>query len=362
MSAGDAVEVWDAQGNFLGRGFYSPESAIAVRIVTRDAEEPLDDEAIVRRVRDAASRRAETLGLPAADTDGFRLLHAEGDDLPGVVADRYGSAVCVQLSTAGTKRRQEAIFDAFATLPGIESVVEIPAPVLAEEGLEPDPTRTVRGPEVETLSFRERAVPWEIPLALAQKTGFYFDQRENRERVEGLAEGRTVLDLCTYVGAFAVAAARGGAREVVAVDRSEGALEIASRHAEALGLDTIRCRRGDVRRDLKTWADDGERYGMVILDPPKLAPTRAHQKRSRKMYEGVNAAALELVAPGGLFVTCSCSAALNDERLLRLLTLAARRADRRLTLLHLGHQGPDHPTPVAFAEGRYLTAAFLRVD
>jgi 23S rRNA (cytosine1962-C5)-methyltransferase len=360
--AGDAVEVFDAQGHFLGRGFYSPGSAIAVRIVTRDPREALDDAALARRVRAAGRHREELLGLPSPDTDGFRLVHAEGDDLPGVVADRYGSTVCVQLTTAGTKRREGVIFDALASLPGIDAVVEIPSPALEEEGLEAAPLRTVRGAEVELLSFREHDFRWEVPLALAQKTGFYFDQRENRERVARLARGRSVLDLCTYLGAFALAAARGGASQVTAVDRSEDALEIARRQCDVNGLDAVRFRRGDIRRDLKAWAADGERYDLVILDPPKLAPSRRHRDRSRKMYEAVNAAALELVTPGGLFVTCSCSAALNDERLLRLLTLAARRAGRRLTLLQLGHQGPDHPTPVAFAEGRYLTAAFLMVE
>ena len=360
--AGDAVEVWDARDNFLGRGWYSPESAIAVRIAGRDPDEALDDEAIRRRIEGAASRRSEILGLPSDATDGFRLLHAEGDSLPGVVADRYGATVCVQLSTVGAKRREETIFDALADLPGVETVVEIPTPALEEEGLPAANLRTVRGGEAETLTFRERRFDWRIPLSLAQKTGFYFDQRENRDRVEAFARDRRIIDLCSYVGAFALAAARGGAREVVAVDRSETALAAAEANAVANGFDEVSYRRGDIRKDLAVWSEAGERYDLVVLDPPKLAPSRRHRDRSRKMYEAVNAAALGLVAPGGLFVTCSCSAALNDERLLRLLTLAARRAGRRLTLLHLGHQGPDHPTPVAFPEGRYLTAAFFEVD
>jgi 23S rRNA (cytosine1962-C5)-methyltransferase len=360
---GGVVEVLDPNGNWLGRGFWSPESAIPVRLVTRDPEEPLDEEALARRIAAAARRRQELLGLPNEETTGFRLVHAEGDGLPGLVVDRYGEVLAAQLLTLGLKLRQEAILEALASLPGVESVVEIADREAARlEGFSAE-TRTARGPVVETLAFQERGFQWRVPLALGQKTGFYFDQRENRARVESLAAGRRVLDAYCYLGSFALAAARGGAREVVAVDSSSRVLETARGNARANGWgEAVDFRRLDARRHLRELGGAGtERFDLVILDPPKLAPTARHLPEARKVYEGLNAAALALVAPGGLLVTCSCSAAMGGEELLRAVAIAAKRARREVTLLHLGGQAPDHPTPPAFAEGRYLQCAFLAV-
>jgi 23S rRNA (cytosine1962-C5)-methyltransferase len=360
-AAGDVVEVADSQGHRLGRGFWSPGSAIPVRLVTR-GDEALDEDALARRIAAACALRAR-LTLPDEATDGFRLVHAEGDSLPGLIVDRYGDSACVQLLTIGMKRREEAIFDALAALPGIARVLEVPGgDGQRKEGIDAA-LRVVRGPVVEELAFRERGLAYRVPLALLQKTGFYFDQRENRARVETLARGARVLDACTYLGAFALAAARGGATSVVAVDRAAPLLA----HAEALAVTNglggrIAWRQADVRRDLAAFAAAGERYELVVLDPPKLAPTSRHLEQARPAYEGLNAAALRLVAAGGILATCSCSAAMGAEELLRTVAIAARRAQREVRLLALGHQAPDHPTPPAFPEGRYLTCAFLAVD
>ena len=258
-AAGDVVEVRDRQGNCLGRGFWSAESAIPVRLVTRGADEELDEAALARRVAAAAELRGRVLGLPstapARGTDGYRLVHSEGDDLPGVVVDRYGDTACVQLLTIGMKRREEALFDACAALPGIRRVVEMPGGEgQRREGIV-STLRTVRGAPSDTLAFRERGFAFEVPLSLAQKTGYYFDQRENRARVEALARGSTVLDVCTYLGGFALAAARGGALAVVGVDRSAPLLQAAAATATRNGIgERISWRQGDARRDLADWA------------------------------------------------------------------------------------------------------------
>ncbi len=365
--AGDVVEVRDRQSNFLGRGFWSVESAIPVRLVTRDPDEELDEAALARRVAKAFALRESVLGLPstapARGTDGYRLVHAEGDDLPGLIADRYGDTVCVQLLTSGMKRREEALFDALAALPGIRRVVEVPGgEQQRREGIAAT-LRSVRGGIVEALHFRERGFAFDVPLELAQKTGYYFDQRENRARVEALARGSTVLDVCTYLGGFALAAARGGALAVVGVDRAAPLLQVAAATATRNGVgDRISWRQADVRRDLAGWEAAGERWDVVVLDPPKLAPTARHLQQALPAYEGLNAAAMRLVAPGGVLATCSCSAALDPEELLRLVAAAARRARRQVRVLTIGHQAADHPTPPAFPQGRYLTCAFVAVD
>ena len=358
---GDAVEVRDPEGHFLGRGFWSPKSAIPVRIVTRDPQEPLDEGAIVRRVERAAALRRQ-LGLPREGTDGYRLIHAEGDGLPGLIADVYREAAVIQLGTHGMKRYEDIIAHAVGRVSGAKTVLEVASRRAQErEGLSVEP-RVIRGPDRKRLEFTERGFSYAIEIELAQKTGFYFDQRENRARIEGLARGRRVLDLYSYVGAFGLAAARGGAEIVDAWDSSAPVIAEGASIAYANGLgDKVRFAKGDARRVMQKLAQDGERYDMVILDPPKLAPTAKHLAKARKAYQRLNASAMALVNEGGVLATCSCSAAMTEPELLRMVALAAKDARREATLLAVGHQGMDHPTLPAFPEGRYLDCAFVRL-
>ena len=202
-----------------------------------------------------------------------------------------------------------------------------------------------------------------IPRQLQQKTGFYFDQRDNRKLVAELAKGRRVLDAFSYLGAFSLAAARGGASEVLGLDRSVAAVTAAAAIAERNGLgERIRYGRADLKKELPALAHNKERFGLVVIDPPKLAPTNRHLSAGRRAYRRLNANAMRLVEPGGVLVSCSCSGALRPGAFMRIIGTAARDAGREVTLLRMGEQGSDHPSPVAFAEGRYLKAAFLRVD
>lgn len=357
---GDVIEVVDGKGNHLGRGFWSPGSAIPIRIVTRRPDEALDEAALARRIDAAAALRRE-LGLPSADTDGYRLVHAEGDGLPGLIVDVYRDVAVAQLLTIGMKRREEALFAAIARATGAKTVLEVPGGrAQASEGIEVRP-RVVRGPGTTTLRFRERGFEYEIPLALAQKTGFYFDQRDNRAQVERLARGKRVLDLYSYVGAFALGAARGGASEVLAFDSSAAVVAEGASIAARNGLgERVRFARGDAKNVLGQLIAERRRFDLVIVDPPKLAPTVRHLARAQAAYRRLNARALEVLERGGILVSCSCSAALRPDDLLRVIALAARDAAREVTLLAMGQQGVDHPVPVAFPEGRYLKCAVAR--
>lgn len=360
-SAGDLVDVVDPHGHFLGSGFYAPDSALAVRILTREPGRTIDAAFFEQKLRAALELRAKWVGLPSADTTGYRLVHAEGDGLPGLIIDVYGDTATVQLLTAGMKQREEHVFAALRAVAPVSRIIEMPSREHQDqEGFRVEP-RVVVGDEDADLVFMERGFEFRLPFASAQKTGYYFDQRDNRARLESLCEGRRVLDLCTYVGSFALTAARGGAREVLAVDRSEWALGIARQGAERAGLSQLQLQRHELKHILPELIAQKQRFDVIVLDPPKLAHSVKQLERARSMYRTWNAQALSLCEPGALLVTCSCSGAMQPVDFVRTLALAGADAGRQVTLLTLGEQAADHPTPAAFQEGRYLKTAFVRV-
>ena len=268
-TAGDEVSVVDPRGNLLGRGFYSPGSAIPVRLLVRDAKTRLDAAFFRMRLERALALRS-SLGLPNERTTGFRLVHAEGDGLPGLVVDRYGDVLAVQFGTMGMKHREALIHEALWSLVGPRAILDRTSVQTAKiEGFRPA-SGTVRGEDVRSLEVLERGLHFRIPVEVGQKTGFYFDQRGLRARIEELAAGARVLDAYSYVGAFAVAAARGGAREVVAVDESALAIEVGAECAAANGVgDRIQFVKGDARHAL---TEAKGSFDIVIVDPPRLAP------------------------------------------------------------------------------------------
>jgi 23S rRNA (cytosine1962-C5)-methyltransferase len=361
-AAGEVVDVVDPRGNYLGRGYYSPGSAIPVRIASRDPADALDGASIGRAIERAASLRAR-FGLPSRQTDGYRLVHAEGDGLPGLIVDVLGDVAAVQLLTVGMKMREQDVFAHVARVAGVRTVIEVASEqAQRREGFRAT-TGVVRGPEPVRITFRERGLEFELEPTITQKTGFYFDQRQNREFVERLAAGARVLDLYAFVGAFSLFAARGGAKSVLAVDSSPVAVATGVRLAHRHGLaDRIVFERADARRRMQELAHRRERFDIVVLDPPKLAPSVKHLERALVAYRKLNADAARLVDKGGILASCSCSAAIDAGDLVRVAALGARDAGRELTLLHVGQQGPDHPVPAAFPEGRYLKCAFFRVS
>ena len=364
--AGDEVTVLDPRGTVLGRGLYTPSSAIPVRMYTRDDTTPIDGALFRRRIERALAHRRE-LGLPnrapGHETDAFRLVHAEGDDLPGLVVDVFGDVVVVQLNTAGVKRREGVIFDALQRLLDPRAIVDrTPLEQARREGFEPA-SGVVRGdPGVDALRFSERGLKYEIPLSLSQKTGYYFDQRPLRARVEQLAHGRRVLDTFSFVGSFSLAAARGGAIEVVAVDESAVAVEVGAECARLNGLaDKITFLRADAKKALERASNEGG-FDLVLCDPPKLAPSRAAKDGALGAYKRFAAAGCRAVKPGGVFVMSSCSSAVSLDDLTRAVALGARESRLRATVFDRHFQGADHPVPASFPGGLYLKSVVVRVD
>jgi 23S rRNA (cytosine1962-C5)-methyltransferase len=360
-AAGDEVGVVDPRGNLLGRGFYSPGSAIPVRLVVRDSETRVDTAFFRSRVERALALRT-ALGIAHDPAAGFRLVHAEGDGLPGLIVDRYGDVLAVQFGTIGMKKRQAMVYDALRDVGSQHagkgasrvSIVDRTSLQTAKaEGFEPS-SGVVDGPPVSDLDFTERGIQFRIPLDVGQKTGFYFDQRPLRARVEELAHGKRVLDAYCFVGAFAIAAARGGASEVVAVDESARAVEVGADCAARNGVaDRIRFVRADARRVL---ADARAEFDLVIADPPRLAPSRAAREPALVAYAKLAENGCRATRPGGIFVLCSCSAAIDLAALTRALATGAARAGVQALVLERWFQGPDHPVPAAFREGLYLKA------
>ena len=357
--AGDEVSVVDPRGNLLGRGFYSPGSAIPVRLLVRDEKTHLDASFFRARLERAVMHRS-AVGLPGEHTTGFRQVHAEGDGLPGLIVDRLGDTLSVQLATLGMKQREALVYEALSSVLAPRSIVDRTSAQIAKaEGFEPS-GGVVRGEALRAFEFVERGLRFRVPLELGQKTGFYFDQRALRARVEQLAHGKRVLDAYSFVGAFAIAAARGGAREVVAVDESALAIEVGAECAamNAVG-DKVKFTKGDARRAL---SDAKGEFDLVVVDPPRLAPTRGAREQALVAYAKLAENACRATRPGGLLVVCSCSAAVDLAALTRALATGATKVNTEATVLERWFQGADHPVPAAFGEGLYLKALIARVD
>lgn len=360
-TAGDEVSVIDPRRNLMGRGFYSPRSAIPVRILVRDDSTKLDAAFFRARIHRAAAFR-ERLHLGEGKTDGYRLIHAEGDGLPGLVVDRFGDALVMQLLTVGMKHREALLLSALLDVTKAKVILDrTPANVAKQEGFEPG-RGVVRGEAVAELAFHERGLHYRLPLELGQKTGFYFDQRGLRARVEQIAKGQRVLDTFSYVGSFAMAAARGGALSVRSVDESALALEVGAECARMNGLEgRIEYVKRDAKRALAEAGEAGG-YDLVIVDPPRLAPTRSAREAALVAYSKLAEAGCRAVAPGGVLVLCSCSAAIDLHALTRALATGALRANVSAMVWDRAFQGADHPVNAAFNEGLYLKALLARID
>lgn len=356
------ADVHDADGRFLGRGFFNPKSQIAVRMFTRQ-QEPVDKAFFVRRIRAALALR-ETLFDPAR-TDSYRLVFAEGDGLPGLVVDRYRSTLAVQFQAAAADFFRETVLDALMEAVSPTGIYERSDVANRKaDGLTGEPVGVRRGtvPEgpMEILEEGLRAV---VNIQGGQKTGAFFDQRENRVALRRYCKGRTALNLFSYTGGFTVNALAGGATRVISVDRSQAALELGqasvlkngfvSRNEDWLAMDAFDA--------MERFAQAGERFGVVVLDPPAFAKGADSLERALKAYTKTNAAAIGLVEPGGYLLTASCSHHVTPDLFSNMLHLAALRAGRLLQVLEVRGAGPDHPQPIHFREGSYLKCVIARV-
>jgi len=361
---GDTVDVVSHEGRPLGRAAWSPASQIRARMWSFVAEETVDHAFFKRRVAASVARRAALPEL--AGQQGLRLIHAESDGLPGVIADRYGDTVVVQLTTAGADKWRAAIADSLVKATGCARIYErSDVEVRNLEGLQPV-TGWIHGAAgEEDLVITENGVRMAVDFVGGHKTGFYLDQRDNRRRVGELARGRRVLNCFCYTAGFSLQALAGGAREVVSLDSSGPALATAQRNL-ALNprLDASRAiwLEADVFAELRTLRAAGERHDLIVLDPPKFANTAAHAERAARAYKDINLHAMQLLAPGGLLMTYSCSGGVDLELFRKIVAGAALDAGRAARIVQHLHGAADHPVDLAFPEGEYLKGLLLQVD
>ena len=356
---GATVAVHAHDGSFLAVAAFSPASQIRARAWTF-VDEPIDAAFFARRVRAAVDARA---GMLDARHDACRLVHAESDGLPGVVADRYADTLVVQLSSAGAEAWRDAIVEALVDATGATSVVErSDAEVRHLEGLAPR-TGVLRGRVDGPVAMREDAIAYRVDVERGQKTGFYLDQRDSRRRVRELAHERRVLNAFCYTGGFALAALAGGAREVDSIDSSPDALALARDNLAAnpsLAAARAKWIEADVFADLRRMRNENRHYDLAILDPPKFAPTAAHAQRAARAYKDINLLALKLLAPGGLLATFSCSGGVSADLFQKIVAGAAVDAKVDATIVGRFAASRDHPIALAFPEGEYLKGLLVR--
>ena len=353
---GDLVEVTDFRGAFLGRAYYNPQSLICARLFTRKRDE-VDVDLFVKRMERALRLREAV--LPGERT--LRVVYGESDFLPGLVVDRYGEHLAVQVLTLGMELRQEMLREALERVFAPRGVVRVAdSPLRTLEGLPLE--RGVWWGEVpERVEVGLEGFQLEADLLHGQKTGLFLDQRLNRRVAESRATGKRVLDLFCYQGEWALHAARGGATSVLAVDSSEPALAAAARNVERNGFrERVGLRRGDVFDTLRGLERAGERFGLVILDPPALVKSRKHLAAGARAYRELNRAAMAVLEEEGVLMTCSCSHHLDDALFRQVLLESARAAHRPFRVVEWRGESPDHPQLLAVPETHYLKCAVLQ--
>ena len=359
---GAVVDLATHDGQFVGRGLWNSTSRLRVRLYAFDAATKLDDALWQARI-EAAVRLRRTLGLddPAGAA---RLVNSEGDDLSGLIVDRYGDYLAVQVTALAMASRLDTICDTLQTLVAPRGILLRGAErgLAKLEGLHLA-DRLVRGSAPAGPIFvHEHGLRFGIDLAEGQKTGYYLDQRDNRHAAGRYAQGRRVLDMFCYSGGFSVACAVAGrAASVLAVDSSAKAATLAKANADLNGAANVAVETADAFEKLDALLAAGERFGMVVLDPPKFARSRASLDDALRAYHRINRAALGLLEPGGILVTCSCSGSVSRDDFLQMLAGVAQRGRRPIQLLECRGASPDHPVSASCLEGEYLKCVIARV-
>jgi 23S rRNA (cytosine1962-C5)-methyltransferase len=361
---GDEVEVVSHEKKFVARGLFNPNSAIRVRLYRWDGGS-LDDAFFSAQLARSVALRSEVLGL-GGPLSGYRVVSSEGDGLSGLTVDRYDRWLVAQFTSLALFARRDSILPQLLSLTGAEGVVGRTERVTAEQEGLPYPFEHVLGTlPTAPAEIHEHGLTYWVELKGGQKTGFYLDQRENRRAVASYCTGRDVLDLYCYTGGFTLNAARnGGARSVLGVDSSSTAVEVARHHATLNGLDPalVRFESGDALVAIEQLRAEGRRFGVVVCDPPKFARGPKNLEDALKAYLRLNRAAVDLLEPGGVLVTCSCSGLVDRSLFADVLAQVAELSGRHVRFLEQRGQAADHPVSASCLETDYLKCFVCHVS
>lgn len=355
---GDCVNVFTHSGKPLGSAYVNPHSLICARMLSTETDQVLDEGLVRDRLAHALALRQVLGWLPDC-----RLVYGEGDRLPGLVVDRFGDVLAVQIGTAGMERMRDAIVENLIAL--CEPAAVVLRNDLASrglEGLEPG-VDVVHGDVPAQVHLHENGACFEISPLEGQKTGWFYDHRRNRAAVASHAEGHTVLDCFSYLGGFGIQAALGGARSVLCLDSSESALAGARRNAELNGVgDRVSVRRGDVFDGLRALRAEEQRFDVVVVDPPAFMRRRKDRRAGIEAYRRLNRRAMQVLADDGVLLSASCSFHLSAAEHQEVVAGAAADVDRWIQILERGHQAADHPIHPGLPESEYLKALLVRVS
>jgi 23S rRNA (cytosine1962-C5)-methyltransferase len=358
VQSGATVTVRTANGEFLAHAAFSPQSQIAGRVWSFRDSEVIDAAFFAARIRAAVQARSAI-----GNTNALRLIHAESDGLPGVMVDRYGDVLVAQFLTAGAELWRETIIESLVSVTGVANVFErSDADVRTLEGLDPR-TGVLRGAVAEApLVIEENGLKFGVDVRIGHKTGFYIDQRDNRDLVRQLAAGRDVLNCFCYTGAFSIAALAGGARHALSIDSSGPALVLGAENVGLNGIDGAKSEwmEADVFAVLRLLRDKARAFDLIVLDPPKFAPTVQFVEKAARAYKDINLLAFKLLRPGGLLATFSCSGGVSPDLFQKIVAGAALDAGTDAQILKRLGPGEDHPVALNFPEGDYLKGLLIR--
>lgn len=354
-NSGDTVDILSADGKFVARGAYSPNSQIRARVWTFDPNEQIDAEFFLRRIAQAWAVRQQLFDL--SQTNGIRVVAAESDSLPGVTIDLYADVLVCQLLSAGAERQRKHIVAALKQLFDGYSIYErSDVDVRKKEGLEPRTGWLHLPRDSGEVTIKENGLNILVDVVNGHKTGFYLDQRDSRAAAGRYAKGKTVLNCFSYTGTFGLAALTGGATHVTNADLSDLALATAQRNMELNQLDLSKATmtKADVFKLLRQYKDEGKQFDMVILDPPKFAENKSQLVGACRGYKDINRVAMQIVKPGGLLLTFSCSGLMEESLFQKVVADAALDANRGCLFIERLSQAKDHPIASFYPEGHYL--------
>ncbi|MDT8282025.1 MAG: class I SAM-dependent methyltransferase [Gammaproteobacteria bacterium] len=361
VQSGDTVQVCDAQGGFLAWAAYNSESQIVARVWSWQAQEKIDADFFLRKISSALAARYD-LKLDQR-SNGMRLIHGESDGLPGLIVDQYADVLVLQLGSAGAERWRDTFADCLQELCQPACIYErSDSDGRALEGLAKC-SGILRGQLPQDLSVTENDIQIAVDVAAGQKTGFYLDQRDNRALIGELSAGRDVLNCFCYTGGFSLYALRGGAGTVLSIDSSAEALQLAQLNVEKNALDASRAewQQADVFEALRRLRDQNRKFDLIVLDPPKFAPTATFAEKAARAYKDINLLAFKLLRPGGILATFSCSGGIGDDLFQKIIAGAALDAGVDAQIIRKVYAAADHPVLLSFPEGAYLKGLVLRV-